>query len=355
MTNVGTGCKAAIVTLCGKFNYGNRLQNHAVNMLLESRGLAVETIVYPKPFKKRAVESLKRLCGRAGSPEDVMAAERRARFERFDDDIAYKTVSSPSEIAEAYDVIAIGSDQVWNPNFANLKYTLGAAFPSNKILTASPSFGVSELPDKTRAFYAKALSRIADISVREPSGAALVRGLTGRDALVTVDPTLAVKPGRWRSLANDDLNPTKPFVFAYVLGRMDPTQEAAIKQACDAYGAQPVLLGTNRDSSNIEPGPAEFISLVDNAACVVTDSFHASAFSVMLGTPLVILRRNEARDSFSRLQNLVDMFCIDRAIYDGTVGVVDPRDFYDGVEILMEKQRLAFNEHFNSSLKRILG
>ncbi len=349
------GRKAAIITLCGKFNYGNRLQNHAVNMLLESRGLAVDTIAYPKPIRRRATEALKRFCGRAGSPEDVMSDERRVRFDCFDENLTFRHVSKPLEIVENYDLIAIGSDQVWNPNFANLKFTLGASYPPGKILTVSPSFGIGELPDKMKGLYSGVLSEIVDISVREPSGAALIKGLTGKDALVTVDPTLAIEPDKWRDLADGSLNPKQSFVFAYVLGQKDAAQEQAIRQACKAYCAQPVILGTNRGSSNVEPGPSEFISLIDNAACVVTDSFHASAFSAMLGTPLVILRRNEARDSFSRLQNLVDMFCLDEAVYNGSIDVIDPRVLYGDIEQLIEKQKLSFISHLDASLERILG
>ena len=40
MKNVG------IVTLFGEYNFGNRLQNYAVQQVLEKNGLNVETIKY---------------------------------------------------------------------------------------------------------------------------------------------------------------------------------------------------------------------------------------------------------------------------------------------------------------------
>lgn len=355
MTSLYKGRKAAIVTLCGRFNYGNRLQNHATAMLLESRGLEVETIEYPKPIKKRAKESLKRICGRAGNPEDIMSADRKKRFACFDNDMTFKKVTSPSEIAEVYDLIAIGSDQVWNPNFANLRFTLGMHYPAHKILTVSPSFGVSSLPKKVERTYASALARIPDLSVREPTGSTMAEGLTGSSALVTPDPTLAVCPDVWRRLAVDDLIPGVPYVFAYVLGKIDESQRTAIRQACDAYGAKPVLLVTNKDISDVDPGPAEFMSLIEHASCVVTDSFHASAFSVMLHTPLVVLRRNESSNSFTRLQNLIDAFHLDGVVYEGNVAIKDPVELYRAADHRLELQKDILLNHLDAGLRRILG
>ena len=355
MTISYKGRKAAIVTLCGRFNYGNRLQNHATAMLLESRGLEVVTIDYPKPIKRRVKEALKRICGRAGNPEDIMSAHRKKRFVSFDRNMAFKSVSFPSEIAEGYDLIAIGSDQVWNPNFANLGFTLGTHYPAQKILTVSPSFGISSLPKKAEKTYTSALARIPDLSVREPTGSTLVEGLTGTPALVTPDPTLAVDPVVWRNLAVDDLTPDSPYVFAYVLGRIDESQRTAIRQACDAYGAKPVLLVTNKAISDVDPGPAEFISLIDHAACVVTDSFHASAFSIMLHTPLVVLRRNESSSSFARLQNLIDMFHLAGVVYDGDVAVEDPTKLYRAADDELELQKDILLKHLDAGLRRVLG
>lgn len=355
MTILYKGRKAAVITLGGRFNYGNRLQNHATVMLLESRGLEVETIVYPKTFKKRAMESLKHFCGRAGNPEDLMSDDRKKRFSDFDRGMAFKNVSRPSEVSEGYDLIAIGSDQVWNPNFANLRFTLGIHYPAHKIMTVSPSFGISSLPKKAERAYTSALTRIPELTVREPAGSLLAESLTGNPALVTPDPTLAVDSDIWRNLAVDDLTPDTPYVLAYVLGRLDESQRMAISQACDAYGAKPVFLVINKGVSDVDPGPAEFISLIDCAACVVTDSFHASAFSVMLHTPLVILRRNESSSSFARLQNLIDMFRLSGVVYNGDIDVKNPTELYRVADHELELQKDVLFKHLDTGLRRALG
>ena len=50
--------------------------------------------------------------------------------------------------------------------------------------------------------------------------------------------------------------------------------------------------------------PSEFVALVKNARCVVTTSFHGTAFSVILGTPFYTLKLNDGSDG--RAQNLLD-------------------------------------------------
>ena len=284
-----------------------------------------------------------------------MSDDRKKRFARFDSCMTFKNVSRPSEVAEDYDLIAIGSDQVWNPNFANLRFTLGEHYAASKILTVSPSFGISSLPKRVEGSYASALARIPDLSVREPTGSILAERLTGAPALVTPDPTLAVDPAAWRSLAVDDLTPDAPYVLAYVLGKIDESQRTAIRQACESYGAKPILLVTNKDISDIDPGPAEFISLIEHAACVVTDSFHASVFSMMLHSPLLVLRRNESSSSFARLQNLIDTFHLERVIYDGVVAVENPIDLYRAADDELELQKDILLKHLDAGLRRVLG
>ena len=45
------------------------------------------------------------------------------------------------------------------------------------------------------------------------------------------------------------------------------------------------------DEKIYDAGPAEFISLIQNAELVITDSFHATAFSINLKTPFLSLCR----------------------------------------------------------------
>ena len=45
--------------------------------------------------------------------------------------------------------------------------------------------------------------------------------------------------------------------------------------------------------------PKEFISLVNNAQCVITTSFHGTAFSIICNTPFYTIRLNDGADGRS--------------------------------------------------------
>ena len=61
--------------------------------------------------------------------------------------------------------------------------------------------------------------------------------------------------------------------------------------------------------------PAEFVGLIDHAECVVTHSFHATAFSIILHTPFFV-EMNTLRNG--RLKNLLELTGLtDRVIVNG--------------------------------------
>ena len=51
-------------------------------------------------------------------------------------------------------------------------------------------------------------------------------------------------------------------------------------------------------------GPAEFVSHIALAKCVVTSSFHAAAFSVIFGKKLYLIQRKNSKDPNSRFSSL---------------------------------------------------
>lgn len=57
----------------------------------------------------------------------------------------------------------------------------------------------------------------------------------------------------------------------------------------------------------VPTGPIDFLSLVDNASVVVTDSFHGTAFSINLHTPFFVFDRNygNAHSQSSRVESLL--------------------------------------------------
>ena len=136
--------KVGIITLNGYFNYGNRLQNYALQEVLKSLGFNVETIIYNtnegniltrKEKVQKIFEKLSKLKNysfndildksvnvymhKKNAKEDT---ERTKIFKNFSKNYINETdyfISKnniPNDLNERYDFFVTGSDQVWNPD-----------------------------------------------------------------------------------------------------------------------------------------------------------------------------------------------------------------------------------------------
>lgn len=308
--------RVGIVTLGGNFNYGNKLQNYAVQRIYQALGFETKTLTYgglsPVSWARHTAAKMLYPAAEA-DPESVMGERRVRAFNEFSSRIETQAVGdSLSRLPDQYDYFSVGSDQVWNPRgIDSYKWMfLKFARPSQRIALA-PSIGVSEIRSPYARHMMKAgLRGFSHLTVREEEGARLIKELTGQEATVVIDPTLMLDSDEWRKVSDDSDCPTEPYVFSYVLGKKTFELEKHIEELTNDGELSIVSLSDRSRSGEIDAGPAEFISLIDHAQHVVTDSYHAAVFSILMGTPLTIFRREGGSSSgmFSRLETLANKF-----------------------------------------------
>lgn len=350
------GKTIGIVTLTGNFNYGNRLQNYAVCKIYEALGFETETL----SFSGRSVTSSLRhavanlvLPHIATHPEESMNAARREAFLKFSEAIPTRKIDIPlSKVASQFDYFSVGSDQVWNPAFIDYypwSY-LSFADPEQRIALA-PSIGVSHIRSPyARRMTSSGIMGFKHLSVREEAGAALVKSLTGKTAEVIIDPTMMLARETWESIASPRLIPDHPYVLAYLLGERTEEQENYLSFLQNHYCSDVVKLSDKAQVNEVDAGPAEFVSLIQHARHVVTDSFHATVFSLLFGTPFTILNRQGRAKVFSRLSTLSNKFCLgkfvfgDREFDSRRIEVAAPVDEY------LNKERLLFCRFLSKAL-----
>ena len=300
--------KIAILTI-QSINYGNRLQNYALQKTLERMGHQVESLRREAHFSgslHNAFHAAKRKLGILKHRTDKVGAFRRfdRRYVSFSKATVSKEYVTPGFSAE-YDCCVIGSDQVWNPDFhfnSELEYL--PMVRSDKKLAYAASFGVSEIKEN-RELTASYLDSIAFVSVRETAGAKIIYDLTGREVPVVLDPTLLLGSDDWRAIAS---KPSfafcdTPFAFKYVLG--DDVNNMRIDELAERHGL--AVIDAMDDSLSI--GPSEFVWLVAHSSLVCTDSFHASVFALLYHKPLAIFERVSAdADMSSRFDTLCSTF-----------------------------------------------
>lgn len=340
-----------IVTLPGLFNYGNRLQCYAVFTLYQKLGYSPVVLERRKSRVKRLI---KRLLGRhRETREDLMDPQRLARFKSFNARMRHEAVSRPyCLLKQRYGYFSVGSDQTWNPEWISRDtdwYFLRFARKRQRIALA-PSIGVDRLSDEGSLIIASGVDGFPSLSVRERRGAELIRECSGRDALVVCDPTLTLEDVDWRAVSCDDLTPTDPYVLSYVLGGEG---EAATDILCRISGnneTRILALSDGNGYGELPAGPAEFISLIDKAQHVVTDSFHAAVFASILQTPLTIIRREGGASMFSRLEQLSHTLHITHKVYGSPDFDLSRADDYEGVAVAIRQERKKLISYLEACL-----
>ena len=307
--------KIAIVTIQST-NFGNRLQNYALQEVLLSLGYSVETLKRVPPTSN--MDKVKLL------PREVIQYilnTKASKFKKFNKFIifskqyVYKDRVSDN-LKNMYDYFIAGSDQIWNPYFEiiNTIDFLTFAKPDQKIAYAA-SFGVSNLPVNKIDEYKKYLSDFRSISVREVSGANIIRNLLQIDVPVVLDPTLLLTAKQWQLVEKKVKVPGK-YALIYLLGKNEEKlkliKDVLRKQGIDVFLD---IKRKNKFNRDWEIGPSEFLYLIHNASFIVTDSFHGTVFSFLYHKPVVILER-EGVDMFSRIETLLKLFDLDELKFD---------------------------------------
>lgn len=317
--------KAAIITLNGYFNYGNRLQNYALQEILRSLGLSVETIIVDRNKKNNYVNkkiTISRVLNKAryivhNKKYRKYELKRVEKFKCFTDDYITETNFSisdtdiPDDLSSRYDYFVIGSDQVWNPYLINGSSIFFATFsPKEKRVAYAPSFGISSIPDEFKENYKNWLFDMKSLSVREEAGAKIVKNLTGRDADVLIDPTLMLSKEQWVSIAKPDSNKIQQeYLLTYFLGKVSNENYKKIKKIAFEHNLKIINLASLKDKNSYVVDPSEFIDYINSASVFFTDSFHGCVFSILLEKPFVVFERIGKGPSMnSRINTLLSKF-----------------------------------------------
>ena len=291
---IRNGCimkKIGIITLNGYFNYGNRLQNYALQEVLKSLGFQVETILVdttnqsentsPIPmrnrifFKNRKKKDMELsevlykiitiLWNQIHKKEIVKSRMQRIkRLKAFSNKYIKETkfcISSeniPENLAHCYDYFVAVSDQVWNPDYIHNSSIYFLTFaPGKKRIAYSPSFGISHIPTEYSEAYKLWLSEMASLSVREEAGADIIRNLTGREAEVLIDPTLLLTKENWLLISKEPVyKPKRCYLLTYFLGEQTLERKKKIKEIARANRLIVVNLADMKDPKDIRLIPA---------------------------------------------------------------------------------------------------
>lgn len=356
--------RIGIFTLYDNTNYGNRLQNYAGQEILKNMGYKVETIV-DNPLKIRIKTYLWRkiyfLRQARKKESDSLLWHRMRRIENFEKfnkkhiQCWFHSVERSSKIEKVvekrFDQVFVGSDQVWNCEFASFSPAFFLDFvKKEKRCTLAPSFGIEKIPEQYKHMYQEGLKGFKYLSSREERGVRMIQELLGIDAQRVVDPTLVLTAEEWRKVSSSSHTPQEKYVLTYFLGKQ-PDEAKKILNRLQAIKI--ISINNLFEDDYSEIGPGEFVDLIDHAKLILTDSFHASVFSILLNSAFVVFDRHDDRYTTmnSRIENLLYTFQLEDRKYDEKIMERLYEKNYKKAYAILEKERESFMSFLNKTLK----
>lgn len=349
--------KAGILTFHNANNYGAALQAYALQTTLKS--IAPDSDIEIIDYTCNGVQgqrSLKRVIKKQGFVSAVLHFPfTKKRIKKIDGFCRRymklsRKVHSREELktlAGEYDIIISGSDQIWNRSWNGNDDVYLQDFHDHNKKKASyaASFGIKELPQDWKDDYKKYLSSFSYVSVREESGRKIMKNDFDIDAGVHIDPTLLLTAEQWNKVASKNTM-TKPYVLVYMVPYQKSVIEYARKIAAERGLDFVVVCKSLKKTGGIFKGGAgveEIVSLFRDAQCVVTNSFHGTAFSVIYNKELAVELKNPRGYNLRSKNLLCECGLLDDCVGEEE-GIIElPRpDAAQTEKLLAEKRKASY-------------
>lgn len=303
--------KIGILTFHCAHNFGAVLQCYALQETLKDLGHDVAIINYRPEFLINPYRKFKLFdFGGAKKPlskayifmnEVIKYRLRSKKYDKFEHFIN-KYLNLTDEIKcnftpDGYDAIIVGSDQIWNN-----KITMGydrmyfCGFDKNKenckYIAYAASAGKYEFTESEKKFLIERLQLFDSISVRENSLNLAINQL-GFTCQNVLDPTLLISSDKWERISAPIQRISKrPYILTYEV-RIDKNVQRIANELAQQLGADVITLKSSFYSlinKYQTTSPDEFITLIKNAVCVLTTSFHGTALSIVMQRPFYYIR-----------------------------------------------------------------
>lgn len=349
--------KVAIITQPLRTNYGGILQNYALQMILKSMGHSPTTlqcdecvhVQYPRYILTLIKRLLLKALGKYNSPifyekkymEDYpVFTKHTLGFVKRYINVRVVDIAHPAIAESDYDAYVVGSDQVWRPLYNNIDFTF-LSFSKRwnvKRCAYAASFGTDDWEfSKEDTEKCKALASMFNaVSVREKSGVSLCKKYLNVNALLVLDPTLLLHRSDYEKLIdNAKTSSSSGQILVHVLDKnADKSRLVEIIAKQNRWIPFEVNCKVDEHELNepvekrTQPPVEQWLRAFKEAEFVVTDSFHATVFSIIFNKPFVVYANRER--GAARFLSLLSLFHLeDRLVYKSTdfdknkIGIID--------------------------------
>lgn len=338
-------------------NYGGLLQAYALVRYLNDKGYESKQICYDfskitininNPSNKQKSQVILRLkkivkktlneCDNAMHGLSNLKKLRKNACKDFRDSIPHTkevySVDTLKKTNEDFDVFITGSDQVWNPNGYRPGFFLNFVDGTKKTKIAYAASVSNRISSKALDVYKTALQDFDVISVREKADVMQIKKVTEKEVQWAVDPVFLLSKEEWSPVASetDDII-SEPYIFCYFLGDSSKQRNVALEYASSKklkIVTIPYMQMNYRkcdsefgDVKLLEVTPNQFLGLIRNAQMVFTDSFHATAFSLIFQKKFVVFERSGHPEMIERIKSIVRLFKCDENLINEEIMITE--------------------------------
>lgn len=358
--------KIGILTLPLHTNYGGILQAYALQTVLERmghevvvldrpfhrKGLSIKKKItyYPKRFIKRYIlfrKNVRILQEEYVERVQPIVEQNTKLF--IDKYIHIRTVNNINTISDKeFDAIVVGSDQIWRPTPHHNIYDAYLEFALTwniKKIAYAVSFGTDcwEYSEQETTKCNDLVKQFDGISVREESGIELCSKYLNVESELVLDPTLLLDKKDYMDLINNRRTKESHFLLVYILD-MTEEKQRLVDKISKEKNLIPLVVNSKVENlqaelnERIQPPVENWIQGFCDADFVITDSFHACAFSIIFNKQFLVY--GNASRGLARFKSLLSIFNLSNRFITSTNDYKAMPDInFDEVNRIMNKYR----------------
>lgn len=329
--------KVGIITIHNSPSYGACLQTFALWKYISGIGVDCEVIDLRRPthsdyrkskhfrpmrvqavsWKGQMTSRIQRIINKIR--KNRSQSVKKQRFEHFNQQIhfsrRYRGLDELYVNPPQFDVYITGSDQVWNPMQPYCMEPYFLTFVNNpdsmKISYAS-SIGLDDLRPTEKEKFASWLESYDAIGVREVAAQKLIASFSSKPTTRVLDPTFLLKREYWEGMA---IVPQikRSYILLFSLSyhprliRFAHEMSKQINSALVIIAPISDLLEEDCIVVN-DAGPKEFLGFIQDAVMTITDSFHGTVFSMLMGRGNFYSYIGKNNKKGSRIIDLLNLF-----------------------------------------------
>ena len=270
--------KIAVITVFNSHNYGSFLQARALGEALRSYGDVTFYNSKTRNNFKIFIGKAKRTIKFREKLSDILKGPFYEFKEWLQIRKCWKSLSSSTEIGHS-DVVALGSDEIWNITRAVCRFPVywGGGIDAF-CFSYAPSVNQSTVEDfAAYPEYIDYLRQIDRLSVRDTHSQKVITELAQRKAQIVLDPTLLQKP------KEETFRFDRPYIAVYVFeGSLGKEDQNRIIRFAREKGMPLISAGQflNWCDHCVHSRDGNPFFIFKDAAYVITNTFHGTAYAI---------------------------------------------------------------------------